>query len=460
MSSGVVDKVRAGGRLLRILGVGFGMAVCVGETIGGGILVTPGEVARLGNPWLIAGVWTVGGVYAILGTLSVAELGTMLPRAGGWYVYSREAFGEYAGFAVGCCDWMVETVALAYLAVALGEAAARLIPPLETNAKAVALVSLLCLGSLNWMGLQMGSRVQEFTSVAKAVALVGFVLLCFSVSPHANGSSLVPSVPVHRGGWLFAVVAALQAVIVTYDGWYAGIYFVEEDRNPAKNLPRSAIGGVLCCVAIFALVNAALVYVLRIPLLANSKTPAADAAFLLFGAHGQQVLLGISLVILASTMNATLLITPRILFGMSRDGLLPHAITSVNAGGTPGPALLLCTAAAALLVLAGSFETLLGIAAFLFVVVYISGFLALLFLRARRPDLPRPFRVWGYPWTTAAVLLASLGFLVASAIGNVRDSLETVLFIALTYALYRFAVKPRKARAATEAAAVREWERS
>jgi APA family basic amino acid/polyamine antiporter len=114
-----------GGHLLRILGVGFGIAVGVGNTIGTGILRTPGEVAGyLGTAWMVFAVWILGGIYALLCSSSVTELGTMLPRAGGWYVYSRRAFGAHVGFVVGCADWMVQSVAISYLAVALREIAA------------------------------------------------------------------------------------------------------------------------------------------------------------------------------------------------------------------------------------------------------------------------------------------------------------------------------------------------
>src|SRR3990172_7955446 len=108
---------KSNGKLLRVLGVGFGVAVTVGGTVGVGILRTPGMVAaQLPDYWLICGIWLIGGVYALLGTISVVELGTMLPQAGGWYVYSRRAFGNYGGFTVGWCDWIAQSTALAYLA--------------------------------------------------------------------------------------------------------------------------------------------------------------------------------------------------------------------------------------------------------------------------------------------------------------------------------------------------------
>lgn len=235
-------------------------------------------------------------------------------------------------------------------------------------------------------------------------------------------------------------------MIVTYDGWYGAIYFVEEDQDPVRNLPRSAIGGVLACIAIFVLVNVALLHVLPMPQLAASQIPAADAAMAVFGSHGRQIILIISLITVVSTINATLLISPRILFGMSRDGLLPRWITSVNSGGTPSAALLLSTLVSAALILSGSFETLIAVSAFLFVAVYISGFVALFVLRRRQPELARPFRMWGYPWTALGVLLASVGFLVAAVISDIKHTLFTLAVIAISYPVYLLAAKKRAPR--------------
>ena len=434
------------GHLLRILGVGFGIAVGIGATIGSGILRTPGEIAaQLRSPWLIVGVWVFGGVYAFCATLSVVELATMLPREGGWYVYSREAFGEYAGFLVGCGDWLNQNVAVAYLAVAFGEFAAGLVPRLERHTKLTAVACVVILMLLNWLGLRAGSRAQELTSLTKALALIAFVVSCFVISPHANPLPAHPLVS-SKGNILLALVIALQSVIVTYDGWYSGIYFMEEDQDPARNLPRSAISGVLACIVIFLLVNVALLRVLPMANLAASQVPAAEAATLTLGIHGGQFILIISLVTVVSTINALLLITPRILFAMSRDGLLPRSMTSINSGGTPASALWVGAVVDICLILRGSFDSLVAIASFLFVAVYISGFVALFWLRLRQPVLPRPFKVWGYPWTVGGVLLVSSAFLIGCVIGDLIHSLFTLILITASYPVYLLLVKRRAAR--------------
>jgi basic amino acid/polyamine antiporter, APA family len=450
-----LSTTRTKGNLLRILGVGFGIAVIVGDTIGSGILRTPGEIAaRLVNSASILLVWLLGGIFALLSTLAVTELGTMLPKAGGWYVYSRRAFGEYGGFLAGCTDWFMQTVSVAFLAVAFGEFAAELQPALQGHVKVVGIAILGCLTLVNWVGLRTGSRTQELTSLAKACALIGFVVACFTLSPGVVSGSAPAStnVPVTNRNFLFAIVIALQAVIVTYDGWYAAIYFTEEDENPARNLPRSSIGGVLACTAIFLLVNVALIHVLPMEGFASSQMPVADAALAILGNRGKQIILLISLLTAITTINATLLVSPRILFAMARDGLMPRWTTTVNKGGTPSMALLIGTTIAVALVLRGSFGTLVAIASFLCVTVYLSGFVALFVLRVREPELARPFKMWGYPWTNLAVLVASAAFLIASVVADLKDALFTLVLIALSYPVY-FIVIHKRGRSLPKAAA-------
>lgn len=440
-------SVRPKGHLLRILGVGFGIAVIVGGAIGSGILRTPGLVAaQLGSPRLIIAVWLMGGIYAFCCTLSVIELGAMLPRAGGWYVYSRRAFGECAGFLVGCIDWIAQPVAIAYLAVAFADFTVELQPSLHGYVKLVSVASVVVLTLLNWLGLRAGSRIQEVTSLIKALALIAFVVACFVIFPHSasDGIALPSSLAAPKGGLLLGVLLALQGVIITYDGWYFAIYFTEEDNDPARNLPRSSIVGVLACIAVYVLLNVALLHVLPMNKLAGSEVPGADAAMAIFGGRGKQFILALAMVTVLSALNATILLSCRILFGMGRDGWLPRWLASVNSGGTPSAALLVVSLTSIVLILSGGYEKLIGIGSFLVVVLYLSGFCALFALRIREPELPRPFKAWGYPWTNLVVLLASAAFLVATVVGDLKDALFTLILISLSYPVYFFVARRKR----------------
>jgi APA family basic amino acid/polyamine antiporter len=436
-------------KLLRILGVGFGIAVILGGTVAAGILHNPGTVAGyLGNPWLILAVWLLGGIYALLGALVVAELGTMLPQAGGFYVYTRRALGDYAGFAVGWSDWLGGSASLAYMAIAVGEYAAKLWPALADQVRLLAVLTLLLFAGLHWLGLRLSSRVQELTSLLKALAFLALVGACFlyageqSAAGFAAGAGSMPATP-----WNFciALVLALQLVIGTYDGWQGAIYFAEEDRDPARNLPRSMFGGALCVLGLYLLVNLALLWVLPLPQLMQSQLALADAAQTLFGAHSGQLITALALVALLSALNANLFIPTRVLFALGRDQLFATQAATVNAGGTPGVAMLLTTLAGMLFVVVkGRFDVLFSIFAFFTVVNYSACFVSLLVLRWREPELPRPFRVWGYPWTILLVLIASLVFLIGSIISDKRNSLYALVLLAASYPVYEMVRSIRK----------------
>jgi len=356
-------------------------------------------------------------------------------------VYSQQAFGKRVGFVVGCCDWTMQSVVNAFLAVAFGEFMGELFRGLSHHETAIAVAGMLILTFLNFIGLKSGSRMQTVTSLLKAFALIALIVGCFSVSTSAQPVPAAAHSPAQHPGLFLGLLIALQAVLSTYDGWYVPIYFAEEDEDPEKNLPRSLIGTVLACVAIFLLANAAFLKALGMQGLQSSRMPAADASFAVFGGYARQVILVISVITVISTINATLMTAPRVLYGMARDRLLPHTLTSINQGGTPAWALLLCALVSTALIFSGTLETLLAIDTVLFVAVYLSGFVALLVLRRREPQLSRPYRAWGYPWSTACVLVASLAFLVGAVIGDLRHSLFTIVLVVLSYLASRVIVR-------------------
>lgn len=431
------------GQLHRILGVSFGIAVTIGGMIGLGILRTPGTVAsQLGSVWLIGSAWVLGGAYAILGVLQAAELGTSVPKTGGPYVFAKRALGPFPGFAVGWMDWISYPAGIALTSITIGEYLALLVPGLSSYVKTTAVGVLLFLGALNWFGLRVGSRLQEVTSFLKALVFLGLIAACFlmggSQQPDDPASAASTRLPLGFTAIVGALILALQGVIFAYDGWYAAVYFSEENEDPSRSLPRSMIGGVLAVMGIYLLFNFALIYVLPLDRLAASSLPAADAANTIFGTFGDQAVTALALISLLSIMNSTLMMAPRILFAMGRDGLFFSKAAAVNDGGTPVIGLAITLASALPLVLIGTFEKLLAVSAFLYIGIYLSAFISVLVLRAKEPELPRPFKAWGYPWSTLIVLAGSLAFLVGAIVNDTENSVYAVLVIAASYPLYVF----------------------
>jgi APA family basic amino acid/polyamine antiporter len=430
------------GQLLRVLGLGFGLAVTIGGTIGMGIFRTPGEIAvYLPNAWLFIGVWVAAGIYALLGAVSVAELGTMIPRSGGFYVFAHRALGDYAGFVVGWSDWLSTCGTIALISMVIGEYAGKLFPALAGREVAVALSTVCFFAFLQWKGIRRGSLTQNFTSLLKAIVFVVLIAACFLIG--GRGVREYTSQPLRWGLPLVAaLVKALQGVLYTYDGWYSVIYFGEEVRNPDRDVPRSMIGGVLTVILIYVLVNVALIYVLPLEELSGAQLAAGAAAEELFGARGDTILRVLAIVSMLSTINAYHLTAPRILLAMSRDQLISARADRVNTGGTPTITLLVSALAAALFILSGTFNRVLAVLAFFFVINYSISFLSVFVLRRREPETPRPYRAWGYPWTTGLALLGSIAFLagaVASDIDNgvYDNSVYALVLLAASYPVFR-----------------------
>jgi basic amino acid/polyamine antiporter, APA family len=430
------------GSLLRVLGFAFGLAILVGQTIGMGILRTPGEVAaRVPSVPLFMAIWVVGAVYALLGALSVAELAAMRPRSGGLYPLVHDALGPYPGFVVGWTDWLATCGSAAAVAIVLGEYIGPLIPVLAGHEGLTAAAVVVLFTLLQWRGIRIGDVAQQVTSLLKSVALIALAAIALVVvvpDPQASAAAVARVGP---GGVALAaaVIIALQSVIYTYDGWTGPIYFGEELRNPGRDIPRAMIGGVLLVLGIYLLLNAAFLRVVPIREMAGDTFVAATAAARLFGPRGDLVLRIVMIVSLVASVNAMLLIACRVPFAMSRDRLVPALLSRVNAGGTPVPALFTSSAIAVACIATNTFDTVLALLAFLFVANYALTFVALFVARRRQPDVPRPFRVPGYPVVPAVALAGSILFMVAALLSDRTNSLLALALVAISWPLYRLA---------------------
>ena len=445
----VEPRAEQSGKLLKILGVGFGIAVGIGGTIGVGILRNPGGVAeQLGSFWLIMLAWALGGVYCLLGANYLAELATMIPKAGGFYVYAERAFGHYGGFVVGWSDWLNNTLGLSFISVVFGEYAAKLFAPNLTGGRIIFSVSaIIIVAILNLIGLRAGSETQKITSFLKAIALIGFVVACFvfgGQNHQADTAQVAVAAPISFSSSFVAFILAFQLVLGTYDGWYSPIYFSEEDTNPTHNLPRSMFGGIAAIIAIYLLVNLALLYVLPMSQLAASKFAGGDAMSLIFGARSGQIVTILALLSLIGIINAIMMMAPRILFALGREGLFTQKATVVNQGGTPVFALIITALCVIVLSSIGTFELLLAIGQFFIVVITILLILSLFILRRREPAAPRPFRARAYPFAPMLMLVFAVLLFFGYIVSNPYPSLYALALLTFSYPIFRMNKKNRR----------------
>ncbi len=458
-SSQPAAAVHNRGRLLQVLGMWFGIAAAIGNTIAAGIVRTPGNVAeQLPHAWLFLLVWVLGGAYALVGASSMAELGALIPHSGGQYNFSRRGIGEYAGFLVGWSDWLSTCGTNAAVAIVIGEYSIVLVNLLHKHfpviskylqgldkhqqdlaIKLIAVSVLLLFAILQWRGVKWGSGAQLITAAMKTGAFVIVVIACFALGGGLRAAAETGQAPppIHFS-WSFIVafLVALQAVIYTVDGWDGVIYFGAEVKNPGKDVPRAIFGSVFSIMAIYLLLNAAVLYVLPMNQIAGNNFALGAAANRIFGHLGDPAIRLIMIISLLSCINACQMFAARTLFAMSTDRLFFKQASIVNKGGTPTVSLLLSTIVGVIFIL-GSFERVIAMLSFFFVANYTLSYISVFVLRKREPDAPRPYRAWGYPWTTALALAASAIFLVASLVTDRDNAPLAFLILVLSYPLYR-----------------------
>jgi len=427
------------GKLLQILGVGFGIAVAVGNSIGAGIVRTPGDIAaRLPNHWLFFCAWFAGAFYALVSAFQLAELGSAIPKSGGQYNFSRRALGDYAGFIVGWSDWLSTCGTTGAIGIVVGEYMGHIFPVLDgaMRIKVTAVSVIVIFAVLQWKSISMGSKVQNFTTLLKGLAFFVMVIACFSFGGHVRHVVTAPVSLPAGAALITALLFGIQATIYTYDGWDGIIYFGDEIKNPGHLVPRAIFASLFSIVFIYLLINAAVLYVLPMSDIAGNNFSLGLAAQRVFGPYGDTVFRSIMVLALFSTINALHLMGARVIYAMSRDGLFFRSVSRVNKGGTPTLGLLL-SALVGVAFAVFSFERVIAMLAFFFVTNYLLSFTSMFLLRARDPEMPRPYRAWGYPWTTALALLGSIGFLIEAIREDRTNSVFTLIALACSYPVYR-----------------------
>ena len=421
-------------QLVRRLGFWSAIGIVVGITIGSGIFRTPASIAaRVPDPPLMLGVWLAGGLISLCGALSVAELAASLPHTGGWYVYLREGWGRLAAFLFGWSELvLIRASAAGAISTVFSEYFLRSMgydPAAHGDwADYVAAGALVLAAAINVRGVQLGAMVTGASSVAKFGALAFLVIASFVLGGGAGASAAnFAATPARVDAGLFGL--ALISVLWAYDG-FADLSFASgEVSNPQRNLPRAIIVGTLAIIGIYLAANAAYLYVNPIERLATSPLIAADSMLALFGPIGVAC---VSVVVTISTFGALIAImlsAPRVFFAMAEDRLFFRAMARVHPRyQTPHVAIALAAALGVLFVLTRTFEQLADTFVLTIWPFYGLAIAGLYRLRRLRPELPRPYKVPGYP-VVPAIFVAAVIYLVGNAL--ITDPLWTGLTFAV-----------------------------
>jgi amino acid transporter len=405
-------------QLPRMLGTGSATAVVIGTIIGSGIFSAPASVAGdAGSVGAIAILWVLGGAIALCGALSLAELAAAFPKAGGIYVFLREAYGPLAAFLFGWGMLIVNPAAYAAVALIMAESVRTLVPAMsETGVRWVAAASLALLALANYRSLRFGAAIQNASTVAKVLVLVALSALAFVLTDASHGAFAGPIKLAPRSWTGFGI--ALIAVMYAYDGWQWLPQLAGEMKAPARSLPRALGLGVAVVIIVYLLTNAANLRVLSLPELANSPLVTADVATRVMGRAGASVVAALIVLATLSSNNGGFMTDPRVFYAMAEDRLFFRAVAAVHPKfRTPHVAVLLIGICAIAYLPFKNFQQLmetliLGMWPFLAMAVA-----AVVLLRVRRPELHRPFRTPMYPLLPLFFLLAAAG-IFANAIAT------------------------------------------
>jgi len=414
------------------------LAVIIGGVIGLGILRGPGEIARVTTePSLYLALWLFGGLFVLLSTAVTAELLGMTPRSGGAYSLIRRAYGPYAGFVIGWVDWLSFAADLALKAVVIMEFVAILFPESAAWSTPLAIIVTTVFAAIQLRGISLGALIQEFASSLIGLVIVGLSLVLFFVeAPLISATDLMPANNT-LSDWSLVVAT----IIFTYDGWLYASYFSGEIEGGAGATARSCIKGVIIVIALYMLMNVALVESTGLAALAGSDLALARALELAtFPAAGNIIVIA-AILILLSHQNLEYMGGPRILQALAVDGLATRRAQKVGKGGNPVFAIVITWLLAVCLILVGGFEFLLLLSVFFFVPIYLAMIVGVLILRRREPDGERPYRAWGHPYSTIVCLIGWTVITLFQAYAERETALYAVAMVAVSWPVYRYLVR-------------------
>jgi APA family basic amino acid/polyamine antiporter len=401
-------------QLSRTLGALDLTLLVVGTVIGSGIFLVPGGVLRQsgGSMVLALAIWLVGGVLSLLGALTYGELGAMRPEAGGLYVNIRDAFGPLTAFLYGwTLFFVISSGSVATLAVAFASYLRELTSLGAWGGRVVAVAMIAVIAVINIRGTRASAGVQNWTTAFKvgALLLMSGLLLAKGAGAPAD---LPPEARLDRG-LVAGLGVGLVGVLWAYEGWQYVTFSAGEIVDPQRNFPRGIVVGTVVTMAIYLIANVAYVAALGPVRVAQSDRVAAEAVGAVLGRGAGKLVAAAILVSIFSAANGLTLTAPRVYFAMARDGVFFQRLADIHPRfGTPAFAVALSSAWAAVLAASGTFEQLLTYVVFTGWAFYALGGLSLFYYRRQRPDLPRPFKVPGYPWTPWLFVLSAAGIVV------------------------------------------------
>ena len=451
--------------LKRDLGPWTAASIVVGTVIGSGIFLVPrAMIQRVGTPGWVFFIWVFGGLLSLAGALTYAELAAAMPEAGGEYNYLSEAYGPLWGFLYSWTQmWVAKSGSIATLGTGFFYYLTTFFPALDTVFYTVklpigphggplelrfgqlfAMALILALAWLNYFGVRIGGNVQLAVTAVK-VGLIAFIIIAGLVfgSPHpAAVPAPAPGVPLTTAGFFAALVAALWA----YDGWNNVSMVASEVRDPQRNLPRALIWGTAAVIGIYLLTNAAYFHVLTAAEVGSTPRVAAEMMRRIFAGPGASAVSIAAMISIFAALNGSILTGSRVPYAAARDGLLFRSLGRVHPRfHTPGVSILALSAWSALVVLSGRYEELYTYVIFASWILYGMTATAVLVLRKKRPDLPRPYRTLGYPWVPILFVLVATILVLSTLKDSPRESIMGIGLILLGLPFY-FHWKKAKAK--------------
>ena len=437
--------------LVRDLSLLAAIAIVIGQTIGTGVFIVPAEMARAaGSAGMVTLVWIVGGALTLFGALSAAELGAAMPEAGGTYAYLDRAYGRVWGFLYG---WMNSVlggpVAIATISAGLLRFTGFLFPALAspvfvwhvpllaghsyaltvTWAQLVAVAVIFVVTLVNCVSVKLGGEIQITLTIIKIAAIVAVIALGFVFARHAN-SHYAPG-PASSAGGISGFLTAMAAALWAYDGWANLTMVGSEVENPGRNIPRSLFAGVIVVCALYLGMSAVCFYVLPFAKVASSPFVAGDVVAAAIG-HNVASWIAIATMICAlGSINSSILTNARVDYAMARDGLFFRVVRGVHPKFlTPVRALFFQAIVASLLALSGTFEQLSNLYVFAQWIFYGLQTAGVIWLRHKEPNMPRPYKTWGYPVVPILFVIGAVALTVNSLIAMpVRSGIGLALIL-------------------------------